>query len=60
MQEKMQEKRSDEIVELNTAEAEQVVGGKMARAPVRSSGELNTTVGTDAIRSRGIAPAEKM
>jgi hypothetical protein len=49
------EKHTDKIVELNTTEAEQVVGGKMVRAPVHPAGELNTTVGTDAFR---IAPAE--
>jgi hypothetical protein len=53
----MEEKRSDDIVELNTTEAEQVVGGKMVRAPVHPAGELNNTVGADAFR---IAPAEKM
>jgi hypothetical protein len=38
----MEEKRNDDIVELNTTEAEQVVGGKMVRAPVHPAGELNT------------------
>ena len=38
----MEEKRKEDIVELNTTEAEQVVGGKRVVAPVHLAGELST------------------
>lgn len=58
-----EKKHNDEIVELNTAETEQVVGGKMVRAPLRITGEpntVNTNPGNDAFRGHGIDPVAKM
>jgi len=57
----MEEKRTEEVVELNPAEAEQVVGGKRFAGHTGPAGHLNETntnnTGVDTLHGGGLARA---